>query len=528
MKGRIVLFNSFPFIAVFLPCVLILFFAAGRYSHQGAILVLIAASLGFYGYWKIDFLPLLVGSIAGNYAAARLILRWQGEWRGKAVLIGAIATDLGVLGWFKYYNFFAANLDTLFPGLPALNIVLPIGISFFTFTQIAFLVDAWRRITDERNFFRYVLFVTYFPHLIAGPVLHHKQMMPQFADKATYRFNIESFAIGLVFFVIGLFKKIVIADPFSPFAAGLFDRVTAGDAPPILAAWIGAAAYTFQIYFDFSGYSDMAVGISKMFGITLPFNFNSPYKATNIIDFWRRWHMSLSQFLRDYLYFALGGNRRGETRRYVNLMLTMVLGGLWHGANWTYVVWGGLHGLYLVVNHGWRRLRPPSPSRTARLLGWALTFLAVMVAWVFFRARNWSEAITVLSAMAGVSGRVLPTAWGDALGPVGQWVSVHGVAFSDAAFRVAGQDMISPSRFMRMAAMALAVIALPNSQQIAAFVSRLATGAPSAPGGRFDRLLWRDGLVAAGFGLGGLVLGLAFFVCLTLLRRKAEFLYFQF
>lgn len=524
------LFNSVQFIFLFLPCVLLLFFVAGYYSRQVAITILLAASIAFYGYWKPEFIPLLMGSIFCNYAAALLILRWQGLRRGKIVLIGAIAANLIVLGVFKYYNFFVSTLDAVFPGIPQANIILPIGISFFTFTQIAFLVDAWRKIATERNFIRYALFVTYFPHLIAGPVLHHKQMMPQFADKATYRFSVEAFSTGVVFFVIGLFKKVVIADPFSPYAAGLFDHVSSGEAPPILAAWIGAAAYTFQIYFDFSGYSDMAVGISKMFGITLPFNFNSPYKSTSVIEFWRRWHMSLSQFLRDYLYFTLGGNRHGEVRRYINLMLTMLLGGLWHGANWTYVAWGGLHGLYLAINHGWRRLIPSNgpPSITSRTLGWGATFLAVMVAWVFFRARGWSEAVTILSAMTGASGVVLPTSWAAALGSVGHGLSVHGVQFSDAAFQVAGHEIPSPKRFMRMAALALAIIALPNSQQIAAFMLRAARGTEPRLEMILGRLRKRRGLVAAGFGLGGVTLGLAFFVCLTLLRRKAEFLYFQF
>jgi D-alanyl-lipoteichoic acid acyltransferase DltB (MBOAT superfamily) len=287
-----------------------------------------------------------------------------------------------------------------------MKVVLPVGISFYTFTQIAFLVDAYRGDVAHYALPHYALFVTYFPHLIAGPILHHKDMIPQFERADVKRPDPHLILCGLIIFGVGLFKKTGLADGIQPLVALAFGPV----APSFDQAWIGALAYTFQLYFDFSGYSDMAIGISLMFGIFLPLNFDSPYKATSIVDFWRRWHMSLSQFLRDYLYIPLGGNRRGSVRRYLNLMITMLLGGLWHGAAWTFVIWGGLHGLYLCINHAWNFLMPPVSARFARgasVASFALTFLAVVVAWVFFRADNVTAALSVLSRMADPSHLVL-------------------------------------------------------------------------------------------------------------------------
>lgn len=284
------------------------------------------------------------------------------------------------------------------------RIILPIGISFFTFTQIAFLADTFQKGVHEYAFIHYGLFVTYFPHLIAGPVLHHAQMMPQFRESTTYKIDTANLAGGLTIFIIGLFKKIVMADGISPYADAVFNAAEAGSMPSFNEAWIGAFAYTFQLYFDFSGYSDMAIGLSWMFNVRLPFNFNSPYQADNISEFWRRWHISLSVFLREYLYIPLGGNRKGDFRRYINLMVTMLLGGLWHGASWNFVFWGGLHGSYLVANHGFQAFveklcKGYSASWLFGLLGWLLTFLSAVVAWVFFRATTFSGAKCILEAM---------------------------------------------------------------------------------------------------------------------------------
>ncbi|MBI1396225.1 MAG: MBOAT family protein [Betaproteobacteria bacterium] len=404
------LFTTIAFGLGFLPVVYVLFFAIGRLSHAGAAGWLLVASLFFYGYWMPAFTLLLAGSICVNFFVGRAIsghVAMQGRPRARTWLIAGITFNLALLSYFKYANFLVDTFDMLSGiNLSIGKVTLPIGISFFTFTQIAFLADAYQKGVSEYRPTHYGLFVTYFPHLIAGPVLHHAQMMPQFRLESTYRIDAANTAAGLTIFAIGLLKKIVIADSISPYADAVFDAASQGTALSGFEAWLGSLAYTFQLYFDFSGYSDMAVGLSLMFNIRLPYNFDSPYKALNISDFWRRWHMTLSAFLRDYLYIPLGGNRLGSVRRYVNLMVTMLLGGLWHGASWTFVVWGGLHGLYLVVNHGYHALagtRREAWSRVApyRAAAWAMTFVAVVIAWVFFRAPTFDAANTVLRAMFG-------------------------------------------------------------------------------------------------------------------------------
>jgi alginate O-acetyltransferase complex protein AlgI len=335
------------------------------------------------------------------------------------VLVGAIVANLALLALFKYANFFISSINSLGGHIGVLDVVLPLGISFFTFTQIAFLVDVHRGVAREYNFVHYLLFVTWFPHLIAGPVLHHKQMMPQFALPATYRPDATSISLGLTLFSIGLFKKVVLADHLAAFADPVFNATAAGSHPMLLAAWAGVLAYALQIYFDFSGYSDMAIGLSRMFNIRLPLNFDSPYKAASIIDFWRRWHMTLSAFLRDYLYYGLGGNRKGPVRRYINLFTTMLLGGLWHGAGWNFVLWGGLHGVYLIINHGWRRLMGHGgvpASRLAHAASVAITFAAVFFAWVPFRATHWADTIAIWKGMVGLNGVSLPQSLQHALG----------------------------------------------------------------------------------------------------------------
>src|SRR5258706_2117202 len=311
-------------------------------------------------------------------------------------LVLAIAANLGLLAYYKYANLLSLSLGAL-TGLPTpvFDVLLPIGISFYTFTQIAYLADTYKARRAERSFSAYLLFVTFFPHLIAGPVLHHSEMMPQFL-RDQRRVPPALILEGLLLFACGLAKKVLIADSVAPavnrvFTLAEMHTLGVGD------SWFGALAYAVQIYFDFSGYSDMAIGLGLLFGIRLPLNFNSPYQSTSIVEFWRRWHMTLSRFLRDYLYFPLGGNRHGPARRQLNLMLTMLLGGLWHGAAWTFVVWGGLHGLYLQVNHAWRvavgrnpfleRVLKKFPT-TTRLLSWGLTFIAVVVAWGVFPART--------------------------------------------------------------------------------------------------------------------------------------------
>ncbi|HEV7635928.1 MAG TPA: MBOAT family protein [Bradyrhizobium sp.] len=394
------LFNSYAFIFLFLPVALIGYFAIGRLGHLAPVIWLALASLAFYSVSNWQFVPLLLASVAFNYVVGLLLIskRLRAVARIGVLTIGVVG-DLLVLGYFKYAGFLAANLNAVFSTGLTVDILLPVGISFYTFTQVAFLVDAYRGNVAHYALPHYALFVTYFPHLIAGPILHHKDMIPQFERAEAKRPDAHLILCGLIIFAIGLFKKTCLADGIQPLVAPAFGANT----PTFDQAWIGALAYTFQLYFDFSGYCDMAIGISLMFGIFLPLNFNSPYKAASIIDFWRRWHMTLSQFLRDYLYIPLGGNRHGRILRYVNLMITMVLGGLWHGAAWTFVIWGALHGLYLCINHAWNKYGPPVAPRFAPLAHVAavlLTFLSVVIAWVFFRADSLPSALYVLTRMA--------------------------------------------------------------------------------------------------------------------------------
>jgi D-alanyl-lipoteichoic acid acyltransferase DltB (MBOAT superfamily) len=393
------LFNSYQFIFLFLPVALAGYFVAGRFGNRAPVIWLALASLVFYSVSNWQFVALLLASIAFNYLIGLLLI--SGRLRPAmrfAALTAGVAGDLAVLGYFKYAGFLAANLNAIFSTGLALNVLLPVGISFYTFTQIAFLVDAYRGNVARYALPHYALFVTYFPHLIAGPILHHRDMIPQFERAESKRPDPHLILCGLIIFAIGLFKKTCLADGIQPLVSLAFGP----NAPTFDQAWLGALAYTFQLYFDFSGYSDMAIGISLMFGIFLPLNFNSPYKATSIIDFWRRWHMTLSQFLRDYLYIPLGGNRHGPVLRYVNLMITMLLGGLWHGAAWTFVIWGALHGAYLCINHAWNRFGPavaPRYQRAANIAAFIVTFIAVVIAWVFFRADSLSTAIYVLGRM---------------------------------------------------------------------------------------------------------------------------------
>ncbi|MGC9502626.1 MBOAT family O-acyltransferase [Baaleninema sp.] len=401
------LFNSYTFIFAFLPVALIGFFAINRWGYARlAIGWLVAASLFFYGWWNPPYLLLLLFSIVFNYAVGRFLSRDRlNDGPRKWGLIGGIAVNLALIGYFKYANFFAsiAN-DLLGTTLDFGAIVLPLAISFFTFQQIAYLVDAYRGETQEYSFLKYSLFVSFFPQLIAGPIVHHGDVIPQFSQGKILKFNSDDMAIGLTIFSIGLFKKVVFADTIATFANPVFDAAANGAQIGFAQGWVGALAYTLQLYFDFSGYSDMAIGAARLFGIRLPLNFNSPYKSVSIADFWRRWHMTLSRFLRDYLYIPLGGNRKGERRRYINLMVTMLLGGLWHGAGWTFVLWGGLHGFYLVVHRWWEKNTPPVEAGWYRVSAQLVTFLAIVVGWVVFRAIDLASATAILRGMVGLNG----------------------------------------------------------------------------------------------------------------------------
>ena len=501
------LFNSYTFVFGFLPAVMLVFYAlAVRVPRRVAMLWLVAASLFYYGWSRPENLLLIGALLVANYGAGTFLGRNGGTRLGRLVLAAGIAANLGVLGYFKYTNFLVDTVNTLTGGAwPAANIILPLGLSFFTFQKIAYLVDAYRGKTRGYNFIDYCLFVTFFPQLIAGPIVHHSEVIPQFSDRKDYRPNAEDFSVGLTQFICGLFKKVVIADRMALYATPIFDAAAAGAAPSFLDGWIAALAYSFQLYFDFSGYSDMALGLGRLFGIRLPLNFNSPYKAANITEFWRRWHMTLSRFLRDYLYIPLGGNRRGPVRRYSNLMLTMLLGGLWHGAGWNFVIWGGLHGLYLVLHHAWRTIRggseseKPPPGFVGLIGRRALTFLAVLLAWIFFRAANMGAAKQMLASMFGLAGLDLRCSFdlGNTLPALG--------------------------------AVALVVWLLPNTQEwLGRFRPALDYEEPAAASGgvavptRMARFSWRPAWPWA-LAVGGFAL-----FTLTQLSRVSEFIYWQF
>jgi len=398
------LFNSYEFIFVFLPVTFFIYFYLNKkkltLASKG---FLVFASLFFYSWWNIDYLVIILVSMLFNYVLGNSLIG-EDQQKKKFLLTFGIISNLLLLGYFKYSDFLIENFNLTFStNISLLHLALPLAISFFTFQQIAYLVDSYRNETKEYDFLNYAVFVTFFPQLIAGPIVHHKEMMPQFASHRTKKMNYYNISLGIFIFSIGIFKKVVIADNFSLWATQGFDVATT---LTFLEAWFCSLAYTFQLYFDFSGYTDMAIGLSLLFNIKLPINFNSPYKALNIQDFWRRWHITLSRFLRDYIYIPLGGNRKGSVRTYSNLMATFILGGIWHGAGWTFIFWGFLHGFALAIHRFWMRLG----FKMWRWLGWFITFNFINISWVFFRAKEWDDAIKVLSGMLGFNGVVLPSA----------------------------------------------------------------------------------------------------------------------
>jgi alginate O-acetyltransferase complex protein AlgI len=400
------LFHSRAFIFAFLPACLGGFFLLGRIAGPvWAVRWLVAASLFFYGWWDPRFVPLLIGSVLINFALARCLRslcrtgRRATAWRA---LVSGIVLDLSVLGWFKYADFL---LHVVVPGAPSLGLPLPLGVSFFTFQQIMFLIEAYRTPERDTDLLYCAAFVTFFPHLIAGPIVRPRDIIPQFRDRAVATPVGENLTTGLLIFILGLGKKLVLADMFGGFADTGFDAAANGATLTFFESWYATLAYALQIYFDFSGYSDMAIGLARMMNIRFPLNFDSPYQSCDISTFWRRWHITLGLFLRDYVYIPLGGSRQGEGRRIGNLLLTMLLCGLWHGAAWRFVLWGGLHGCYLAIHTLFRHQNVRLPLPVAR----ALTLFAVVVAWVPFRADGLPAAGSMLLSMAGANGIALPS-----------------------------------------------------------------------------------------------------------------------
>ena len=509
------LFNSDTFLFEFLPFVLAGFFLAKNLSGGRAAQFWVAVcSVAFYASAGLALLPPLAVSIFVNFFTGRALTRRHvGGKSVGALLFAGIAFNLLLLGWFKYADFAVANLNLLGLHLTSPGLALPLGISFYTFTQIAFLADASRGLASEYDILRYVLFVTFFPHLIAGPIIHHREMMPQFAPERLTARIFDHLPKAAMLFTIGLAKKVLLADAFASLAQPVFDNAAHGFSPDAIAAWGATLAYTFQIYFDFSGYSDMALALALMFGIRLPVNFLSPYKSASIIDFWRTWHMTLSRFLRDYVYIPLGGNRHGPWRRYANLMIVMSVGGLWHGAGWTFLCWGALHGFYLLVNHAWRsatgrwRFAPSSPW-----IGRIITFAAVALAWVLFRADTFAAARMIYAAMFGLNGVAISVQLLRTLG-IPNGIDLGAIRIIPLLTAQLGQAQVILSCLAGLAFVWL----LPNSMELTGF-------APSPSAAFARKFEFRN---AARFAVAAAV---CLFACVSVINSGAPsaFIYYRF
>ena len=420
-------------------------------------------SLFFYGWWNFSYVALILFSITFNFCLGKLIAKHS----SKVILQIGIFGNLMLIGYYKYSNFFIENL-TEYTNIEINfnSVVLPLAISFFTFQQIAYLVDTYRKKTKEYKFWHYCLFVSFFPQLLAGPIVHHKEMVPQFINNFTSKLNLKNLVIGISIFSIGLFKKVLIADNIGIYVSPLFNAAESGEIITFFEAWFGALSYTFQIYFDFSGYCDMAIGLARIFGIFLPLNFDSPYKSKSIIEFWRKWHMTLSRFLKEYLYFSLGGNRKGEFRKYINLLVTMFLGGLWHGAGWTFVLWGCLHGLYLTINHLWRNTKSSIFSGKIKfgnldvIFSRLLTLFFVIIAWVLFRSDSFFAALNIYKGMFGYNGITLPEFYYYRLGSLSNYLMELGVSFDGLKYFYGTQQIFS------ILILIFVVSFMPNTQEI--------------------------------------------------------------
>lgn len=518
------LFNSFEFILVFLPTTVVVFFFLSRTRWtSAAILWLIAASLFFYAWWNPLFVVLLTASTLCNYGFSRAIVRMG---KKKFWLTAGVIFNLSILAYFKYANFFLQTVGV--SNGTVSSVILPVGLSFIVFQKIAYLIDVYRSKDASLGFVHYCFFITFFPKLIAGPIMRSSELSPQLSGRRAFWFGESNLAIGLTVFILGLWKKAVFADALGLYATPIFSAADAGVAMNFFESWLGAIAYTLQLYFDFSGYADMAIGSARIFGIHLPINFLSPYKSRSIIEFWRTWHITLSNFLRDYLYIPLGGSRKGIVRKHVNLLLTMLIGGLWHGAGWTFVFWGGLHGTFLVINHLWRSLHLASATRNVRRLemffSWLLTFCCTVVAWVFFRAQTFAGAWNLLLGMTGFRGITLPKSLLPHMGMfLQQWMPTHGFRFDLIETMVLRPDVFA--RGVVWVSTLFAVILLaPNTQEfMGRFLPVINPEKHPAPQRKIP-FHWSP---TTRYALLTAVLGLVSFASLMLLQ-KTEFLYFRF
>ncbi|WP_158927992.1 MBOAT family protein [Acidisphaera sp. S103] len=536
------LFNSYIFVFAFLPIALCGFHILGLFGRRLPAIWLVLTSVLFYGWWNPQFVVLLLASVGLNYLASVVINATERQPTVQtACLTAAIVADVFVLIYYKYLT--SIIQVAIGMGLIAdttANIVLPLGISFFTFTQIGYLIDTKQGITKDRRLLNYVLFVTFFPHLIAGPILHNQEIMPQFGEPATYRFSGENLSVGLSIFVIGLVKKCLFADTIG---TGVSQGFGAADHLPLLAAWNVALCYSLQLYFDFSGYSDMAIGLARMFNVRFPLNFNSPYKSASIIEHWQRWHMTLSRYLALYLYNpialavtrwranrGLGINRTAQTKPggfaamvMFPVVTTMALAGIWHGAGLNFLAFGLLHGIYLTINHAFRIFRPSSSkTRPSGRLGHGakilITYLATLVALVFFRASSVRSALSLLGGMIGLHGvdaLAIPNVIlahlgvpGDALVAKGLVVDVSLVDFAT-----------STSHLVWMVGLYIVVWCLPNTQQI---MRRFTPALGMIQRGPFERFVWQP---TRGWAVA---IGVAACIGVLAIGGTSEFLYFQF
>jgi len=479
------LFNSPVFIFLFLPVALLVYFLLNRanltiVSKQW----LIISSLFFYSWWNVLYLPLMISSILINYFTALQIQ--NNQKRKKVYMLLGVFFNISFLGYFKYMDFFISNVNAIAgTEFPLLHLVLPLAISFYTIQQIAYLIDSYGGLVKEKNFYDYVLFTTFFPHLLAGPILHHKEMMPQFKTTENKQVNYHNLAAGLFIFSIGLFKKVVIADTFAEWATAGFQNSAQLN---LIEAWATSLSYTFQLYFDFSGYTDMAIGVALLFNIKLPQNFNSPYRAINVIDFWSRWHMTLTRFLTAYIYEPIvrSFGKFSFNRAMFATMVTMLIAGLWHGAAWTFVIFGFLHGFAMVLNHYWKKTKIKLPV----ILAWFLTFSFLNLSFVIFRADNLETVTNIYKAMLGLNGIVIPK--------ILTFINTSAVTFGDVYSHINGKAQTTAYIILAL----IFILRFPNTTQLAK---------------SFETTLYN------------LVLTFVFLsVSFSMLSRVSEFLYFNF
>jgi alginate O-acetyltransferase complex protein AlgI len=541
------LFNSYEFIFVFLPVTLGVFFAVGTMSRAWALRWIILASLCFYAWWRPFNVLIIVPSVLINFVLARTLEQlYKQKSRGlsNAVFVLGIAFNVAFLGYFKYTNFAVSTVNDVFgTSLVLSHIILPLGISFITFQLIAFLIDVRGRRVESFTLQDFCLFVLFFPQLIAGPIVHYREMIPQF-HRASYVLDKDNVSVGVTLFAFGLFKKVFLADSIAPLITPIYNQAASGDTISFLPAWVAAIGFTFQIYFDFSGYTDMALGAARFLGIRLPVNFNSPLRASSIIDFWLRWHVSLTRFLTAYIYnpVALALTRRRLTKgrsgfggrnttfgAFVQVlmfptMLTMFVSGVWHGAGYTFILWGLLHGAYLTINHGWRLigkelwLDRESYTRFMKPIGFALTFTCVAASMVVFRASTIHAAVELLKGMIGLNGLALPASIFDSLGPLAEWLHYAGIV------RGLGSGINMEMIAIWVPFLALISLACPNTLQILARYEP-ALGVQPSPreSGVVEKVLVWNASVA-----WGIALAVVAAIGILHLGGQSEFLYWQF